>query len=383
MKKIIASIFVLCVLMLACASISGAASPLKTIEPITVSSATAGIPVAEPPATAVGLTDIPLPAGYGVRGAWFELYFTNPAAPLASQKTGGPDGPLVAAIDAARLSVDAAIYSLSLDSVRDALIRAQRRGVRVRVVMESDNMDRSDPQRLKEAGISLLGDRREGLMHNKFLVIDRTEVWTGSMNLTDNGTYKDNNNFMRIRSSKVAEDYEIEFDEMFLDDKFGKDVVAGTPNPRVIVDGTPLDIYFSPDDHVQAALVDLLDNAQSSVYFLAYSFTADPLGEAIRRRAAAGIKVAGVMEADQVASNIGSEYDTFRAAGLDVRLDGNSGLMHHKVMIIDTQIVVTGSYNFTASAETTNDENLIVIYNPDIATQFMQEFQRVYAAAKP
>jgi phosphatidylserine/phosphatidylglycerophosphate/cardiolipin synthase-like enzyme len=129
--------------------------------------------------------------------------------------------------------------------------------------------------------------------------------------------------------------------------------------------------------------VDLLDNAQSSVYFLAYSFTADPLGEAIRRRAAAGIKVAGVMEADQVASNIGSEYDTFRAAGLDVRLDSNPGLMHHKVMIIDDQIVVTGSYNFTASAETTNDENLIVIYDPAIAGQFMQEFERVYAAAIP
>ena len=383
MKKIVAFMSALGILLLACASISGAASPLNTLEPVTVSPPITSVAVTEPPATAVELTDIPLPAGYGVRGAWFELYFANPAAPLASQKTGGPDGPLIAAIDSARLSVDAAIYSLSLDSVRDALIRAYQRGVQVRVVMESDNMDRSDPQRLKDAGIPMLGDRREGLMHNKFLVIDRAEVWTGSMNLTDNGAYKDNNNFMRIHSSEVAEDYEAEFNEMFLDDQFGKDAVAATPNPRVTLDGTPLDIYFSPDDHVQAALVDLLDNAQSSIYFLAYSFTADPLGETIRRRAAAGVTVAGVMEADQVASNIGSEYDTFRAAGLDVRRDGNSGLMHHKVMIIDGQIVVTGSYNFTASAETTNDENLIVIYDPAIAGQFMQEFRRVYAAAEP
>lgn len=382
MKKIITFMFALCFLILACASFSGA-STSTTVEPATVLPPATGVPVTEPPTAVVGLSDIRMPAGYGVRGPWFELYFTNPAAPTATQETGGPDGPVVAAIDAARVSVDAAIYSLSLDSVRAALIRAYQRGVQVRVAMESDNMDRSDPQRLKDAGIPMLGDRRQGLMHNKFLVIDRLEVWTGSMNLTDSGAYKDNNNFMRIRSPKVAEDYETEFNEMFVDDKFSKDVVAATPNPRVTIDGTPLDIYFSPDDHVQAALVDLLDNAQLSIYFLAYSFTADPLGEAIRQRAAAGVKVAGVMEADQVASNIGSEYDAFRAAGLDVRLDGNSGLMHHKVMIIDGQIVVMGSYNFTASAETTNDENLIVIYNSDVASQFMQEFQRVYAVAQP
>ncbi|MBI3739341.1 MAG: DUF1669 domain-containing protein, partial [Chloroflexi bacterium] len=301
----------------------------------------------------------------------------------ASQKTGGPDGPVVDAIDSARLSVDAAIYSLSLDSIRDALIRAYQRGVQVRVVMESDNMDRSDPQALKDAGIPVLGDRREGLMHDKFVVIDQSEVWTGSMNFTDSGTYKDNNNLMLIRSTKVAEDYETEFNEMFVDDKFGSNVVPATPNPHVTVDGTALDIYFSPDDHVQAALLDLLNNAQSSIYFLAYSFTSDSLGQVIRQKAAAGVKVAGVMETDQVKSNIGSEYDTFRAAGLDVHLDGNPGQMHHKVMIIDGQIVVMGSYNFTASAENSNDENVIVIHNADIAAQYMAEFQRVYSVAQP
>ena len=73
------------------------------------------------------LTEVPLGAGYGVRAAWFELYFTNPLSPLASQKTGGPDGPVVQALDAARLSIDAAMYSLSLNSIRAALIRAQGR----------------------------------------------------------------------------------------------------------------------------------------------------------------------------------------------------------------------------------------------------------------
>ncbi len=328
-------------------------------------------------------TPIPLLVGYDVHGSWFDLYFTDPTNPDGKQLTGGPDGPLVSAIDSARLSVDAAIYSLSLDSVRYALVHAFRRGVQVRVVMESDNMDNTDPQFLLEAGVPMLGDRSQGLMHDKFLVIDHTDVWTGSMNFTNDGAYNDNNNLIHIRSREVADDYEAEFNQMFVQDKFGSHKVAVSPNPRVTINGTPMDIYFSPEDHIQAALVELLDNAQTSISFLAYSFTADPLGEAIRRRADAGIKVSGVMETDQVASNGGTEYDAFRAAGLDVRLDANQGLMHHKFMIIDGQIVVTGSYNFSASAETTNDENVLVIYDPDIARQYQKEFQRVYTIAHP
>lgn len=116
------------------------------------------------PAAGTSLTPIELQAGYGVRGPWFELYFTNPASPLSPQGTGGVDGPLVEAIDSARLSVDVAAYSLSLNSVRNALLRAHDRGVTVRVVMESSNMDRSDPQILIEEGIPVIGDTcRDGL----------------------------------------------------------------------------------------------------------------------------------------------------------------------------------------------------------------------------
>ena len=194
----------------------------------------------------------------------------------------------------------------------------------------------------------MVGDGLPGLMHDKFIVIDRLDVWTGSMNSTNEGAYSDNNNLLHIRSTQVAQDYENKFNEMFVDQKFGPDAVAVTPLPRVKVDGTPLDIYFSPHDHVQDGLIHLLDNAHSSIFFLAYSFTSDPLGEAIRKRAATGIKVAGVMETDQVGTNVGTEFDPFRAAGVDVRLDGSPGQMHHKVMIIDDQIVVMGSYNFTA-----------------------------------
>jgi phosphatidylserine/phosphatidylglycerophosphate/cardiolipin synthase-like enzyme len=63
---------------------------------------------------------------------------------------------------------------------------------------------------------------------------------------------------------------------------------------------------------------------------------------------------------------------------MDVTLDGNPRLMHHKVMIIDQQIVITGSYNFSNNAERYNDENTLIIHNQGIAAEYMAEFQQIY-----
>ena len=330
----------------------------------------------------IELTPIDLPVGFGVKGSWFELYFTDPTNPLSLQGTGGADGPLVKAIDAARMSIDVAAYSLSLNSVRFALINAHKRGVQVRMVMESTNMDRSDPQALIAAGIPIVGDDRQGLMHDKFIVIDRSEVWLGSMNFTDSGTYDDNNNLIRILSTKVSENYMVEFEEMFTDNLFGEDVRAATPHPKLTLDGTDVENYFSPDDGVLDQIVRVLSGAEESIYFLAYSFTSNDLGDIIREKDAAGLKVQGVMEEEQVNSNQGTEYDPFKQAELDVRLDGIDGQMHHKVFIIDEKIVILGSYNFSQSAEQRNDENIFVVYNEAIAQEFIKEFERVWAQAQ-
>jgi phosphatidylserine/phosphatidylglycerophosphate/cardiolipin synthase-like enzyme len=340
--------------------------------------------VAAPPGSASAMDElvpIPLHVGYGVRGSWFELYFTDPQNPASGQFSGGIDSPLVQAIDDARLSVHAAMYSLTLHSVRDALVRAWRRGIDVKVVMESDNLDAREPQSLKDAGVPILGDRREGLMHDKFMIIDGGEVWTGSMNFTNSGAYLDNNVLMRLRSRELAADYESEFAEMFEDDHFGSDPGRSTPFPNVTLDGSLVRVYFSPDDHVEQALSTLLKGAKSSIDFLAYSFTLNDLGADLVNAKAAGVQVSGVMDADQAASNQGTELPAFKAAGLDVKMDGNPNQMHEKAVIVDAQTVAFGSYNFSSSAEKTNDENLIIIYDAGIARQFLQEFHRVYTMA--
>ena len=310
---------------------------------------------------------------------WYSIYFTDPGDARAASYRGGPDTQLASAINAAQVSVDVAIYDLNLWSIRDALVNAHQRGLTVRMVTESDNLDEPEIQDLKNAGISVLGDRREGLMHDKFIVIDRQEVWTGSMNFTTTDGYLNNNNLVRVRSAQLARDYTVEFEEMFISDLFGPDGVADTPEPDFEIEGTRVEVFFSPEDGTERRLVELIEGAQHSIYFLAFSFTSDPLAQALLDRAAAGVVIAGVFEETQVISNVGSEYERLLGQGLDVRLDGNPRNMHHKVILIDEQIVVLGSYNFSKSAETRNDENTLILHDEAVAEQFVGEFEWIFA----
>jgi len=316
-----------------------------------------------------------------VPGDWYTLYFSDPDAPDAGTYRGGPDSSLAQAIDAARISVDAAIYHLNLWSIRDALIDAHQRGVQVRVVVESDNLDEVEVGDLRQAGIEVLGDRRESLMHNKFVVIDGLEVWTGSMNFTVNGGYRNDNNLLRLRSAQLAENFTHEFEEMFLQDMFGDNTIADTPYPHLDVNGTRLETYFSPDDDVADHIVALIEAAEKDIVFMAFSFTSDPIGDALLAAESRGVSVQGVFEESQYYSNQGGEFDRLQAAGLDVVLDGNSYNMHHKVFVIDGEIVIMGSYNFSRSAEERNDENVLMIFSPDLAAQYLAEFERIYTKA--
>ncbi len=313
---------------------------------------------------------------------WIDVYFTDPDNPNSGSYRGGPDATLAEAIDAARSSVDASIYHLNLWSIRDALINAHQRGVTVRVVTESDNLDEAEIQQVMDAGIPVVSDRRESLMHNKFVVIDAQDVWTGSMNFTVNGGYRNDNNLIHIRSSRLAENYTIEFEEMFASELFGNYTAANTPHPSLTVEGIRLDTSFSPDDGTAAQILDLIYSAEKSIYFMAFSFTSDDIAAAMIEQAARGVDVAGVMEESQYHSNTGGEFDNLLNSGIDVRLDGNRNNMHHKVIIMDDAIVITGSYNFSRSAEERNDENTLFIYSAEVATQYLAEFERVYAKAQ-
>ncbi len=314
--------------------------------------------------------------------AAIDIYFSQPGDPASSTLRGGPDSLLAQSIDEARYSVDAALYDLNLWSVRDALLRAHRRGVLVRMVTESDNILEREIDELEEAGIPVLGDRREPLMHHKFVVIDRLEVWTGSMNMTMNGAYRNDNNLVNIRSSVLAENYTREFEEMFVEDRFGALSLRDTPHPSFSIDGIFVEVYFSPDDDPAARIIELLLDAEQSIDFMVYAFTADEIADAMLERSRAGVVVRGVIERGQ-AANEGSDYDLLSQSEIDLRLDANQRNMHHKVIIIDGTTVITGSYNFSRSAQEFNDENVLMLHDADVASQFLIEFERIFNAAEP
>ncbi len=216
---------------------------------------------------------------------------------------------------------------------------------------------------------------------SRFWAIARQEVWTGSMNFTTTDGYLNDNHLVRLRSDQLAENYTIEFEEMFVDDLFGPDTRHGTLHPSLEIDGIRVETYFSPDDGTEQRLVQLIEAAEESVFFLAFSFTSDPIAAALIAQSNAGVVVAGVFEESQVISNVGSDYGTLLDAGLDVRLDSNPRNMHHKVLLVDSEIVVIGSYNFSKSAAAKNDENTLILHDPQTANIFMGEFNRIFERA--
>ena len=311
-------------------------------------------------------------------GQFFSVYFT---APSNDDYRGGPDQYLVEALDQARTGIDAALYDLNLWSVRNALIRAHERGVLVHLVMEEGSRDRLEVQELIDVGIPIVFDQADSLMHNKFFVIDGAEIWTGSMNLTVNGAYRHLNNLVRVRSSLLAENYSMEFNEMFLEGYFGENSLENTPHPDLFLDGVRIETYFSPDDSPAARIMQLILEAEESIDFLYYSFTSDGIADALLYQETQGIQIRGVFDAYQDRNGLGGEYQRLNDYGLDVYLDVHPEKLHHKVIIIDDSIVITGSYNLTRSAEIRNDENVLIIHDKEIASSYLGEFDWIFLEA--
>jgi phosphatidylserine/phosphatidylglycerophosphate/cardiolipin synthase-like enzyme len=316
-------------------------------------------------------------------GQWYTaLYFTVPQYPdKPEDHHGGIDEQLVAGIQKAQQTIDIAAYDFDLENVAEALVAAQERGVQVRFVTDSDNVDEAGIKILKKAKIKVVEDDRGAIMHDKFIVIDGYQVWTGSWNLTANGTYRNNNNVIVINSPRLAENYEAEFDEMFADKEFGPNSPADTPHPVLTINGVQVENYFAPEDDVSEKVAARLEEAQKSIYFMAFSFTDDRMGRVIADKAKAGLAVGGVFEARGSDTEY-SEYGRMRRRGLDVLVDGNPYILHHKVLIIDEKVVVLGSYNFTQNADESNDENVLIVHDSGLAARYLEEYHRARALAE-
>lgn len=334
----------------------------------------------------IGATEAPTSA----TASWWEVYFTDPSTvndPVNWQNS--IEGRLIDHINAAQSSIHIASFEFDLTPVAEALIAAHNRGVDVRWVTDNESgLDADlDPGRgqfamMQDAGIEVRADNRTALMHNKFWIFDNQTVWTGSTNITESGIFKQDNNTIVIQSPELAVIYEREFQEMW-DGQFGPKSPSQLADQSTVVNGTPISVVFTSEDHaLEEAIIPLVYTATSSIRFLAFSFTDYPLAAAMIDRAQNGVDVAGVFE--KVGSTTSSaELKTLYCAKVPARQDGNGAFMHNKVIVIDSRYVVTGSLNFSTNAETSNDENVIIIDNPDIARLYMQDFERVWNQASP
>lgn len=313
-------------------------------------------------------------------------------------------------INAAKYSIDVALYSLSGavgSNVTAALLSAKDRGVKVRVIVESTNSGSSAMNALKSS-VPFITDAFDqlnggaGLMHNKFAIFDFHDttsagddwVWTGSWNATDPGTNGDAQNAIEIQDKALANAYTMEFNEMWGSStdtpdasasRFGARKTDNTPH-RFVIGGFPVELYFSPSDRTTMHIGEELNSAIRSISISMLTFTRDDLAQIIIAKKAAGKKVRVVLDDN---TDIGNEFNSLASAGVDVHLKGRAvtGYLHHKYAIIDgempsaDQAVITGSHNWSSAAETSNNENTLIIHSGRIANLYLQEFKARYIEA--
>ena len=350
---------------------------------------------------------------------------------------------LVAEINKAHTSIDFAIYGMrDQNDIYEALVNAKGRGVEVRGIVDKDINDKNyytstnqllstfknintdfktdkNTKRIKDneedkyksycqqppgfkgplqcVGYSLPGNKcllsshasREPLefkgdiMHNKFFVIDKKVVWTGSTNLIDSGTGGYNaNNAVIIRNIIISKWYTEEFEQMYSYWLFHRDKTKFKKKTMStqLSDGTKIGVEFSPQSYsMERTVRPLIKSAKKyidlPVFFLTHKKVAGDLIAAHQR----GVKVRVIIDAT-AATNGYTKHELLRAAGIPVKVENWGGKMHMKTAVFDGKKMVLGSMNWTSAGERTNDENTLIIESTKYSNQMHDFFNKMWAS---
>jgi phosphatidylserine/phosphatidylglycerophosphate/cardiolipin synthase-like enzyme len=136
---------------------------------------------------------------------------------------------------------------------------------------------------------------------------------------------------------------------------------------------TNIQVFFSPNGGATAAITNELAKAKKTVLVAAYSFTSAPIAGALRDAHRRGVKVTVILDDSQKTANY-SSADFLRNAGIATFTDGKHAIAHNKFMVLDGATVITGSFNFSKAAEESNSENLLVIRDADLASQYARNW---------
>jgi phosphatidylserine/phosphatidylglycerophosphate/cardiolipin synthase-like enzyme len=303
-------------------------------------------------------------------------------------------------LSSATESLDAAFFEIRDEAVVEGFIQAHERGVEVRLIVDSNYFYARDPDSLEidhskrnpfiktllNAGIKVIDDnRRSGLMHNKFCIADQKRVWTGSYNLTDRGTSKNENNAASFDSLKLARIYAREFREMFEEKRFGITSPSTIDKQKMRLGSRKIEVFFAPEDNPVLHLYEHIAKAQDAIYFMQFAMTANEIGDLLVKKHTDGLVIKGLF--DRILYRSTGPYAEFAKltrAGIPVMVYDSAigGKLHHKVFILDPNgehpKVIFGSLNVSANGNSTNDENVLVIEDRKFTQAFYKKFRSLF-----
>ncbi len=310
---------------------------------------------------------------------------------------------LIEYIQVAEETAEFAFYSLSGSvgaQITNEIINAHNRGVDVRVIA-SGHTGSENPliTQMANAGVNAVQSIGGEQMHNKFAVIDahhtdpaKSRVITSSWNATDQGTYDQYQNMVVIQDVALTRAYQREFNQMWGGDSgsfnaaqalFGPDKEIVNPSVFWIgEESTKVEVYFSPQANTESHINRSLSQAESNIDLALNIITRRTISNTMLERYNQGVNVRGALGA---ISGQGNEWD-YLSGWADVHYfpQGEFGLLHHKYALIDGEAttyksrVITGSHNWSANANFSNDENTLIIHNQRIVNEYFQEFGARY-----
>ncbi len=304
----------------------------------------------------------------------------------------------------AQASIDYCCYNSSRSDVVQALVDAGNRGVQIRIVTDNNRLENPWVGQLRNAGIPVwsdsIGPNSANYMHNKFAVRDLADadstndrVWVASYNPNQGELRADC--ALEIPSPGLARAFRTEFKQMW-----GCSGPAPLPESarfhnakrdmlsthRFEVNNNPAYVYFGPQDRPVDTITVLAAAAENHLLFGVLAYTYDDLGDAMIQLWKDSIWVGGVIDKSGALGQ-GSEFDRLVQTGLPVYIDSvpfGQGVLHEKVMVIDSTITIAGSANWSNNGNRNNDENIIVLHDPGIAARFLEELhERFWEASNP
>lgn len=333
--------------------------------------------------TANNACDIIEPRVPNGRFGALEVYFIDPlkyTRPSKRARTSAAQA-ILHNINNAKSSLDIALYGIEgQKEIYDAIKRAKKRGVKVRVVVDSHPLKPDvyyDTKSLRE-DFGAVSDNHPFIMHNKFFVIDSSKVIVSSMNISPTGSGGYNSNTVLIINSKtVANEYLEEFNQMHKG-KFHNDKEPHCLEEFLLDKNTKISVYFTPAINVYECKINtLLKNSKNEILVSAFYLTHRGIIENLIGAKKRGVSVKVVLDATG-ASNFKERINYLRQSGVDVKVENWGGKNHEKNILVDGCTFVSGSANFSKSAYEKNDENIVIINNCALGSLYRKRFFALY-----